>query len=560
MDKKSRIKELGNHFFSNFLEMLDRAPVSILITDVNGIILDLNHTLRNFLAYKKGELTNFQIKDVIKWNQEGFNSNNPSELFKKLTNTQERVLGFYITKENEELPMECYGIKMGPSRKERYVIFGSEITQKQKLKKELKQCQRELNETLSKHPELQLWRLSQRKEDLDLVDQSISTLKKTQKNYKEIISSISEGYFEISTSGRFTFVNRGLCRILGFSKNELLDLNYEDILADSNEANKIKEVWDDGLKDDTYELTLKKKDGSKITIETSLMSKKEDGEIIKYFGILRDVTSRKKIERLEKQFREELEHKVKVRTQKLKNALDSQKKLMDEILKTSRFKSEFLAHFSHELRTPLNAIMGFTELLLEESYGALKEDQKSFLLDIKDSSKHLLDLIDNLLDLSKIESGKIKIRKEEFDLEPFIGQINATFNSQFQKKDLEFRIVIDKSIQSIKTDPIRLKQILFNLLSNALKFTFNGGVLLKITDSNKNWKFTVKDTGIGIKKENHHLVFKEFKRVESNKTDNIQGSGLGLPLTKRLVNLLGGNIDFESEAGEGSIFSLMLSK
>ena len=519
----------------------------------------MNSTLRKSLLYNKMELNGIPLNHLLLTKQKLLKSNEISKFLKQIRTENKRIAFFYITKNKKEIPVEGFGINLGDKEENLYLLIANDISEKHRLQIELKDLRTELNETLSKYPELKLWSITQKKEPLELVDRSIKELKNSQKNFQEILENITEGYFDLDINGNFTFVNRGLCMILGFSKEDLLGRNYKEIL-DLKEEKKIDQIIEEGLKEDSYEFEIKRKDGNKIIIETSLVFRKEKEIVVGYFGIFRDITSRKKIELLEKKFREELEFKVNDRTKELKNALDLQKKLMDEILKTSQFKSEFLANFSHELRTPLNVIIGFTDLLLEQEYGKLGNDQKIFLEDVKDSSDYLLSLIDNILDLSRIESGELEIRKKEFELENFIGQIKSTFNPLFLNKNLSFKIEKGDNIQKIKTDPIRLKQILYNLLSNAYKFTFNGEVILKIKENNENWKFIIKDTGIGIEQKDHELIFKEFKRVNSDQVNKIPGSGLGLPLTKRLVNLLGGSIVFESKPGKGSTFRVYLPK
>ncbi|MGQ4873413.1 MAG: ATP-binding protein [Promethearchaeia archaeon] len=291
------------------------------------------------------------------------------------------------------------------------------------------------------------------------------------------------------------------------------------------------------------ELNFKRRDNKIIpfSISVSKIQRKKGTSFIILF-ICRDITERKKVE---------LE---------LKSVLKKQKKLLDEVLRASKFKSNFLATMSHEFRTPLNSIIGFSDLLLEESYGELNEDQKEFLEDIKQSSEHLLNLINRLLDLSKIEAGKIKLNIEKIRLKDLINQIQSTIRPLYTKKKLYFKIEGLENNQEIYADRIRLQEVFYNLLSNAIKFTEEGGITLQILEKDSYWYFNIKDTGIGIPEKNYSNIFSEFTTVEDPFKTPKMGTGLGLAITKRLVNLHGGHIYFSSKVGEGTTFTFNIPK
>jgi len=216
-------------------------------------------------------------------------------------------------------------------------------------------------------------------------------------------------------------------------------------------------------------------------------------------------------------------------------------------------KSIFLANMSHELRTPLNAILGFTSLL--EKSNNINIQEKENLITIKNSGNHLLSIINEILELSKIEVGKIELSNNDFDLYAMIEDIKMMFTSRFEAKKLSFSIEIDENVpQYIKSDQQRLKQILINLFGNALKFTQTGEVTGTIEYKYNHLYFSVEDTGIGISKEDQKKIFKPFEQINSNKfTKN--GTGLGLAITKELISLLGGRVNLKSELNKGSKFS-----
>lgn len=231
-----------------------------------------------------------------------------------------------------------------------------------------------------------------------------------------------------------------------------------------------------------------------------------------------------------------------------------------ELEQISQFKTEFLSRMSHELRTPLNVIIGFTDILLENLYGELNEEQSKFLKNISSSSTDLLDLINDILDISRIESGKIKLFLKEIILSDILSHIKSSIKPLYKEKELKFKILGINKNQIIIADPIRFKEILYNLLSNAIKYTIKGEITLKVSEKKEYWNFEVNDTGIGIAEKHYPLIFRDFQRIDSEYVKSLPGTGLGLSLTKRLVNLHGGNIWFTSELGIGSTFTFTLPK
>jgi protein-histidine pros-kinase len=226
----------------------------------------------------------------------------------------------------------------------------------------------------------------------------------------------------------------------------------------------------------------------------------------------------------------------------------------------NRLKSEFLANISHELRTPLNGIIGFSELLIDEKPGALNERQKEYLRDVHTSGLHLLRLINDILDLSKIEAGKMELFPECFDLSKAVEEICSIVSPIARKKAIKLRREIDPRIGDITLDRSKLVQILYNLVSNALKFTDEGGEVRLAAQLNglQHLRLTVQDTGIGIAQKDLSKLFEQFRQLDSGSTRRFGGTGLGLALTKRLTELLGGEISVSSEAGRGTSFTVTL--
>lgn len=239
-----------------------------------------------------------------------------------------------------------------------------------------------------------------------------------------------------------------------------------------------------------------------------------------------------------------------------------EEKIQSEI--ASKTKSEFLANMSHELRTPLNSIIGFSELLIQEN---LTSEQKEILSNIRQSSYSLLELINDILDLNKIEAGKIEINPSPVDISSLLVEIRNLFKEKFEEKNLYYKTIIDKSVpETILVDPLRLKQILINLIGNAYKFTEAGGVEVKVQNLSATkdvgntvyLEFSVIDTGIGIPSDKLNIIFEPFTQAEKDTAQKYGGTGLGLNISKKFVEMMNGTIKVESEVGKGSVFSFII--
>lgn len=224
----------------------------------------------------------------------------------------------------------------------------------------------------------------------------------------------------------------------------------------------------------------------------------------------------------------------------------------------NRHKSEFLANVSHDLRTPLNAIIGFTRMVLRKTEGQIPDLQKENLQKVLISGEHLLGLINSLLDLAKIEAGRMEVFSESFRLDEVIQMVASTVEPLL--KDGRVRLVreIAPDIPPLNTDRQKLKQIVLNLLSNAAKFTEQGEIKITAWRENSSVKLTVADTGIGMEKEALKIIFEEFRQAETSTGGKYGGTGLGLAIVKKFVNLLGGDIGVESEVGKGSKFTITM--
>ena len=224
----------------------------------------------------------------------------------------------------------------------------------------------------------------------------------------------------------------------------------------------------------------------------------------------------------------------------------------------SKAKSDFLANMSHELRTPLNAIIGYSEMLIEEADDDGLENYANDLNKINSSGEHLLTLINDILDLSKIEAGKMEMHIEVFNFNAYIDQIEATVKPLIKKNNNEFVIERPNDLENLTNDQTKLRQILFNMLSNAAKFTKEGSIKLAVTSYGDKVRFAVSDTGIGMNAEQLGKVFEEFTQAESSTSKDYGGTGLGLPISKKMAEMMGGIMEVESEEGKGTTFSITI--
>ncbi len=258
----------------------------------------------------------------------------------------------------------------------------------------------------------------------------------------------------------------------------------------------------------------------------------------------------------------ELEHKVELRTQEQAQVNNKLEQTNLQLERANLHKSQFLANMSHELRTPLNAIIGFSEVLQDEVFGNLNDKQKRYVNNILTSGRHLLNLVNDVLDLSKVEAGKMELHWEEFSAGSAVYEVQSELSTLAEQKDLQLSVQVSEALERIMADRARFRQILFNLLSNAIKFTPPGGQINISGTVQKGAKpessmvarFAVKDTGIGISADNLSYIFESFRQVDNSYSRLYQGTGLGLALTKKLVEMHGGSILVESEPGVGSNF------
>jgi signal transduction histidine kinase len=257
-----------------------------------------------------------------------------------------------------------------------------------------------------------------------------------------------------------------------------------------------------------------------------------------------------------------IEAEIFQRAQELQDANQKLRILNMRMQEIDRAKTIFFANMSHELRTPLNGVIGFSEFLVDEKAGALNAKQKEYLLDVLAGGRHLLGLINDLLDFTKIEEGRMELFLETFSLKPVVEEVCSVIRPIARQKAIDFSFEFPEELGVVRMDQAKLKQILYNLLSNAMKFTGEKGrVEIGVRDlPGQAWQFSVRDSGIGMNVEDMKRLYRPFEQLDPAITRKYGGTGLGLALSRKLIELHGGSIQAESEPGKGSTFTVTLPR
>ncbi|MDQ3557069.1 MAG: ATP-binding protein, partial [Gemmatimonadota bacterium] len=287
----------------------------------------------------------------------------------------------------------------------------------------------------------------------------------------------------------------------------------------------------------------------------------ERGESNAIVSIVHDLTKAVENERLAgelAQLNQGLEERIESATEALAERNRRLEWQSHELERAYRLKSEFLATMSHELRTPINALLGYTALLQDRIYGDLAPRQEQALARMRVATTHLLELVNDILDLAKIEAGKMPIHPERVDLAVLIRELSETFEPMVRARGLDYAVELPSELPFLETDRTRVKQVLLNLLSNAVKFTPSGSIRVRAKNVESGVEVAVVDTGIGIPEEEIGTIFEDFRQLDQTATREYGGTGLGLSITEKLLGLLGGSIRVTSRAGEGSVFTFRL--
>jgi PAS domain S-box-containing protein len=351
--------------------------------------------------------------------------------------------------------------------------------------------------------------------------------------YRSLFEKSNDAIIIHNLDGRILEANKMTCEVFGYSEEELKQKSIMELISPEDREEVGYEMMKVRTKGSTRKETrMTRSDGTFIFMDISASLLHEQDNIIQAVG--RDVTDRIRAEAAMLSARIEAET-------------------------ASRTKSEFLANMSHELRTPLNSIIGFSDILLERVFGELNGKQLKYVNNISSSGKHLLGLINDILDISKVEAGKMELHYSKFSVNSVFEEVKSTLFPLVQAKSLEIDFKVEPDFEDIQADRSHLIQILYNLVSNAIKFTPEGGrISVHCKKSESRAIFSVTDTGIGIFSEDQKKLFQPFTQIDSSSARQYCGTGLGLALVKELVELHNGKIRVESEVGKGSSFTFEL--
>jgi len=383
------------------------------------------------------------------------------------------------------------------------------------------------------------------KEQLKALYRDVIAQKLLSKYSLSLIEASHDPLFAISPEGKITDMNNASVKIIGLSRDKLIGTNFFDYFTEPQKARKVyQEVFAKGSVADSA-LTLRHNEG-KLTevLFNGSVYKDDQGNVLGVVIVARDVTAQKRFENELIEAKSNAEH---------------DRQIAEEAVKA---KQQFLSNMSHEIRTPMNAIIGFTNVVLKTD---LSEKQKEYITAIKTSGDDLIVLINDILDLAKVNAGKMTFEKTPFKLESSISSMLQLFETKIQEKNLVLVKEYDPKIPEVLIgDPNRLNQIILNLISNSVKFTTNGkitvSVLLLNEDEEKaSIRFAVSDTGIGIEENKIANIFENFQQATSDTTRLYGGTGLGLAIVKQLIEPQGGTIQVESKLNVGSTFSFILS-
>lgn len=480
--------------------LFNNAPDGIILLDFNGFILDCNKSIEKIFGYSKNELTGKPLNEFL--TEEGLCLF--KEKFPLLTDFQSQEEDIEVVRKDGEIVdvwRKCIPLKDDEGNFIGVLVFDRVITERKKTEK---------------------------------------LIQNSEESYMSIFNNVSDAIYIQDNDGKFIDVNRGTVEMYGYPKEFFIGKTPEFISAPGkNDINKVTGHTRKAFKGSSQRFMFwgLRKNGE-IFPEDVWMNKGKyfDQDVV--IVISRDITDRVNLEQIL------IDAKVKAE-------------------KSDRLKSAFLANMSHEIRTPMNSIIGFSELLLNAD---TEEDRQEYVNIIKTSGHHLLNIINDIIDISKIEAGLATLTKDSFSLNNELHEIKALFSvhKELIKNNIDLILITSLSNEecTLNNDKTKFRQIMINLISNAIKFTATGQIEFGYSVVSKNdnsfFKFYVKDTGIGLSASEQEVIFERFRQANNTNTNMFRGTGLGLAITKAFVELMDGEIWVESEKGKGAAFYFTL--
>ncbi|HPQ44792.1 MAG TPA: ATP-binding protein [Syntrophales bacterium] len=369
---------------------------------------------------------------------------------------------------------------------------------------------------------------------------------------RNLVEASLDSLMVIGMDGKITDMNATMQTMTGYTRTELIGTDFNNYFTDPEQAKAgYREALQIGCLRN-LSLELQHRDGHPIPVlYDASVFRNEQGKVAGVFAAVRDITERKEAEETLRLIHAELEKKVAERTRELSEANIRLQEL-------DRLKSMFIASMSHELRTPLNSIIGFTGLLLMGISGSLSEEQRKQLTMAKNSAHHLLSLINDVIDVSKIEADKLELSIEKFNLSDLLYEVRDSLKLNASQKGLSLFLDMPEQTIYMENDRRRIRQIIVNLAGNAVKYTDTGEIKIHAEQTNGKVEIAVSDTGPGIREEDMKKLFAAFSRINIPGHSIVEGTGLGLYLSQKIAALLDGDIQAKSVFGEGSVFILSL--
>ncbi|KXS46681.1 MULTISPECIES: PAS domain-containing sensor histidine kinase [Methanohalophilus] len=498
--KSRNAEDKLTHSEKKFHTIFDNAADAIFIHDLKGNFLEINQIACKRLGYTRGKLLNLTPMDI----DSQTNAKEVPEMIEQILKNGSLIFEtIHLTKDGKKIPTEISS-KVIDYREEKVILsIARDISKRKEAEEQIGKLQHRLQNAM-REGNLSWW--------------------------------------EMEIPGGKVNFDPGKVTRLGYSLDEFKDAHYTDFIKllhprDKEIAMEAMRCHMEGICP-TYEVDyrIKTKDGKWKWYHDrgAITERDKQGNPVIVSGIVVDITKRKHAEL-------EMENaKIEAET-------------------ANRTKSEFLATMSHELRTPLNSIIGFSDILLDQVFGELNEEQTKYVGNVLKSGKHLLELINSILDISKVEAGKIELHYEMFYLDDVFREVKTIISPQAAKKSINLQIDPAENIPKIRADKGKIKQILYNLLSNAIKFTPEGGNVRIIPSTSEDMvHVAVEDTGIGIAESDRDKLFKPFVQLDSTSNREYEGTGLGLALINKFIELHSGSLEVESEEGKGSTFTFSI--
>jgi len=390
-------------------------------------------------------------------------------------------------------------------------------------------------------------------------------LRASERKYRELVMLANSIILRWSRDGRVTFLNEFGQRFFGYTEKEIRGRHVLGTIVPKDESagRDLSQLMEEILTDpQKFERNINeniRRNGERVWIDwTNKVVLDEQGQINEILSIGSDITDRKQAEEQIRRLNDDLRRHAEVLEQRVAERTAELAAATEKAEAANRVKSAFLASMSHELRTPLNSIIGFTGIIINELAGPLNLEQKKQMKMVKGSAHHLLNLINDVLDISKIEARELEVSCETFSMRNVVNQVAESLLPLAGQKGLSLSVKIAPDVDMLASDERRVRQVLINLANNAIKFTEKGTVTITCLTRDSRVEVAITDSGIGIKDEDIGKLFKPFQQLDTGISRKYEGTGLGLSVCKRILDMLGGDIQVKSQFGKGSTFTFTL--